>query len=175
MNINLGNWTNELHSDFEQVKRIDSARKLKKHIICLDTEKKYIEIQGSSKEPYVATLEKCTCPDFMFRRLPCKHMYCLAFELGLMEDLPVFDKKTSTFDAEAETKRFYTLYENGEISADTYAKIFTTLIKDFPSSPKTKKNFDISKEIAKYCSMYEAGQISSDTYVRICTALSKAN
>jgi len=32
-----------------------------------------------------ATLESCTCPDFKERKLPCKHMYRLASELGLIE------------------------------------------------------------------------------------------
>ena len=34
---------------------------------------------------YRTTLESCTCPDFKERKLPCKHMYRLASELGLIE------------------------------------------------------------------------------------------
>lgn len=34
---------------------------------------------------YNTTLESCTCVDFQRRNLPCKHMYRLAIELGLIE------------------------------------------------------------------------------------------
>jgi hypothetical protein len=27
---------------------------------------------------YRVTLEECNCPDFQERKLPCKHIYCLA-------------------------------------------------------------------------------------------------
>lgn len=31
---------------------------------------------------YDTTLSTCTCPDFRERKLPCKHIYCLALLLG---------------------------------------------------------------------------------------------
>ena len=34
---------------------------------------------------YVATLSTCTCTDFSRRKLPCKHMYRLAYELGILQ------------------------------------------------------------------------------------------
>lgn len=40
---------------------------------------------GSGKKPYTATLSKCTCNDFVKRKLPCKHMYSLAHQLGYIE------------------------------------------------------------------------------------------
>lgn len=36
---------------------------------------------------YHTTLYDCTCPDFQFRRQPCKHMYYLAVDLGLLSTL----------------------------------------------------------------------------------------
>lgn len=129
MAISFGNWPENIHSDFEQVKRIESGRKLKKNIVTLDPENQEIVIQGSSAEPYHATLQECTCADFAIRQAPCKHMYCLASELGLLDDLPVYDKKKSSFDPQAEMSRYRSLYETGEISADTYVKISTALSK----------------------------------------------
>lgn len=41
---------------------------------------------------YRTTLVSCTCPDFKERKLPCKHMYRLASEFGLIElPDPVFE------------------------------------------------------------------------------------
>jgi len=40
------------------------------------------------KHVCIATLSDCSCPDFRFGKkssTPCKHMYCLASELGLVD------------------------------------------------------------------------------------------
>lgn len=129
MPISFGNWPENIHSDFEQVKRIEAGKKLKKSIISLDKEKQEVVIQGSASIPYETTLNECTCADFSIRQAPCKHMYCLAFELGLMDDLPKYDKKKSSFDPGAELERYRSLYETGEIGADAYVKICTALAK----------------------------------------------
>lgn len=43
---------------------------------------------------YSTTLSECNCYDFQNRHLPCKHMYRLAVELGIIEIIkrPSFDK-----------------------------------------------------------------------------------
>lgn len=33
--------------------------------------------QRREPSPYVTTLEACSCPDFQYRRRPCKHMYAV--------------------------------------------------------------------------------------------------
>ena len=38
---------------------------------------------GSSQGAYRTTLASCSCPDFKKRKVPCKHMYYLAYELNL--------------------------------------------------------------------------------------------
>lgn len=45
------------------------------------------EIRGASGAVYHTTLNDCTCPDFQRRHQPCKHMYRIALELGLLSDL----------------------------------------------------------------------------------------
>ena len=57
MSVNFGGWPSGIHSDFEQVKRIESGKKLKKKIVALDKEGQRIVIQGSAAEPYQATLQ----------------------------------------------------------------------------------------------------------------------
>lgn len=129
MELIIGNWPADIHSDFEQVKRIESGRKLKSKIVCFDADAQTISIQGSAAEPYFTTLNECNCADYSIQGKPCKHIYALAFELGLMDSLPVYKKQTSTFDAAKEIDKYQSLYENGEISADAYVKICSVLSK----------------------------------------------
>ena len=129
MNIIFGGWPAEIHSDFEQVKRIESSKKLGKDILNFDADRQTLIVQGSSSVPYETTLTECTCADFAMRQAPCKHMYCLAAKLGLMNDLPVYKKKKSSFRPSDEMEKYRGLYEAGEISADSYAKICTVLAK----------------------------------------------
>lgn len=44
----------------------------------------HARIQSSSGATYSVSLTSCTCPDFQNRHQPCKHMYRLALELGLL-------------------------------------------------------------------------------------------
>lgn len=41
-------------------------------------------IHSDSGESYSTTLYNCTCPDFLYRKQPCKHMLRLALEVGLL-------------------------------------------------------------------------------------------
>ena len=129
MSVTFGKWEPSIHDDFEQVKRMESARKLKKDIVEIDREAKRIRIQGSAGKPYHSTLDKCDCMDFIKRNLPCKHIYCLAFELGEMDGLPVYRKGSGDFDAKKEINKYKGLYLRGEISADAYVKICSALSK----------------------------------------------
>lgn len=42
------------------------------------------DIAGESGAVYHVSLSSCTCPDFLSRKRPCKHMYRLALELGAL-------------------------------------------------------------------------------------------
>lgn len=81
MGVLFGVWPSNLHSDFEQVKRIDAGRKLKKKVISFDPDMQTMVISGSAAEPYQCDLEACTCADFAIRNLPCKHIYCRRMNL----------------------------------------------------------------------------------------------
>ena len=129
MNVHFGEWPSDIHADFEQVKRIEAGRKLKKKIVSFDPASQSLIISGSASVPYHCTLESCTCADFAIRHLPCKHIYCLADELGLLNDLPKYKKGAGSFDPAAELERYRALYESGQISADAYTKVCTPLAK----------------------------------------------
>lgn len=49
----------------------------------VDLEKKCATFVGGGGDKYATTLIGCTCPDFVEREKPCKHMYWLAHELGV--------------------------------------------------------------------------------------------
>lgn len=132
MDIAIGSWPKEMHSDFEQVKRIGTAKKIKgQDILSLDPEMKEMTIQGSAGEPYQVSLNECTCTDFALRKAPCKHIYRLAMELGLLDSssLPVYDKKHSDFNPKAEIEKYRSLYLDGKIDGDSYVKLCATLSK----------------------------------------------
>lgn len=62
----------------------------------IDKAKKVGRFSSTSVLPYYDTsLSSCTCFDFQERKLPCKHIYRLAVELGYIEIInrPSFDKK----------------------------------------------------------------------------------
>lgn len=65
----------------EQKKRCDAGRKLVKKIK-IKGEKG--EFKGSGKNPYIVTLDNCSCGDFIRYHKPCKHMFSLAINLGIV-------------------------------------------------------------------------------------------
>lgn len=52
-------------------------------------------VQGSAAEPYTVTLDSCTCKDFENNKQPCKHMYLLALELGLLLSVDMTETKAA--------------------------------------------------------------------------------
>ena len=134
MGVIFGSWPESLHSEFEQVKRIEAGRKLKKKIASFDVvsfnpNEQTLFIAASVADPYECNLQTCTCADFKIRHLPCEHIYCLADALGLLADLPKYRKGSGSFDPAAELERYRSLYETGQISADAYVKVCTPLAK----------------------------------------------
>lgn len=77
------NWSS-YHEDPDQQKRIVSARKSSCTPITVDFTQNTATFLGSSGH-HTTTLQKCSCIDFNRRKLPCKHMYRLAMELGCMK------------------------------------------------------------------------------------------
>lgn len=49
----------------------------------IDTNLHYGIYAGAKGGRYRTTLSQCSCPDFMEREVPCKHMYHLAWKCGL--------------------------------------------------------------------------------------------
>lgn len=68
----------------EQQKRIEKAIGDKCRPISIDFQNQTAFFGGSGKRPYETTVDTCTCRDYYVRRLPCKHIYRLRMELGMM-------------------------------------------------------------------------------------------
>ncbi len=74
----FANCYEDTHGDPNQIKRQKSACKL--HVVSIDTE----NLIGVIND-YDVTLLSCKCVDYGMRKLPCKHMYRLAHELGIIK------------------------------------------------------------------------------------------
>lgn len=79
-------WPSGIHDTADQKKRLESARSSKTTPDSIDKERRSGVFAGSGAAPYATTLDSCTCGDFFRRQLPCKHMYRLAIELGLLDE-----------------------------------------------------------------------------------------
>jgi hypothetical protein len=81
--MEFGKWGEDVHTLQDQQKRIVNAKKPGMTPLSIDEESRCAVFAGSGKLPYRTTLEDCTCSDFVRRKLPCKHIYRLAIDLGL--------------------------------------------------------------------------------------------
>ena len=74
--------SSDIDNEPDQIKRQKSGMSSK----CIPAEVNYEEetaiFNGSGKSPYITTTTTCTCRDFFVRRLPCKHIYRLRYELN---------------------------------------------------------------------------------------------
>lgn len=130
--MSFGNWPDEIHKEIDQLKRIANAKKInKKKVLEIDKEAQTASIVGSSGEIYSVTLDNCNCVDFAHSKgKPCKHIYRLAMELGLLPEPPALNpEKVKAFadSIPAEIERFTQLYNDGAITSDKYIKIVTAL------------------------------------------------
>lgn len=72
-----------VHDEPDQLKRQESACAAKLTPLSIDKERGVGIFKGSRE--YCTALDSCQCTDWGMRKKPCKHMYRLAFELGVME------------------------------------------------------------------------------------------
>ena len=78
-------WTNkDIHTTAGQVERQHRSQQVQLPVL-IDEKNKIYHIHGARKNPYRVTLLSCDCKDYLERGLPCKHMYKLAFELGILK------------------------------------------------------------------------------------------
>jgi hypothetical protein len=100
-------WGDKIHDEPPQQRRMERAQLIAK-VDNLDAVKGSCTIKGSSSTPYITTLTSCTCTDFKraFKRkhtIPCKHIYRLAHELGII-DLGKISNVVITFNEDKKHK-----------------------------------------------------------------------
>lgn len=87
-------WDDSVHADEAQIVRQGKAMTYPFDFVA-DREKQRAWFSSTTLMPYYDThLDRCDCGDFQERGLPCKHIYRLAVELGVIEIIkrPSFDK-----------------------------------------------------------------------------------
>lgn len=77
-------WPPDTHTTEYAQKRINSALSAKLTPVMISKEDMYGYFKGSSGR-YETWLDTCACIDFIRGKLPCKHIYRLAMELGAMD------------------------------------------------------------------------------------------
>lgn len=78
-------WDESIHEDEKQIERQGWAMNYP-FTFEIDKENKCGKFSSTTLVPYYEThLDSCTCNDYMERQKPCKHIYRLAVELGLIE------------------------------------------------------------------------------------------
>lgn len=74
--------SSDIDSEPDQIKRQKSGMSSKCKPVDINYDEKTAIFSGSGKSPYVTTTSTCTCRDYSVRRLPCKHIYRLRYELN---------------------------------------------------------------------------------------------
>ncbi len=78
-------WDSSVHESDYAAKRIKSAKSAKLTPIKIDSADCYGYFQGAHGR-YETWLDSCPCGDFIRSKLPCKHIYRLAIELGVIDE-----------------------------------------------------------------------------------------
>ena len=74
--------SSDIDNEPDQLKRQKSGMSAKCTPVEIDFENKTAIFKGSGKTPYTTTETTCTCRDYFVRKLPCKHIYRLRYELS---------------------------------------------------------------------------------------------
>ena len=88
--MTFGKWPDELHYEPEQLLKIERARQISSDDVHIDVRTMSGHIIGSKKPNsnerhiYSVDANSCTCGDFIANKRPCKHMYRIAIECGLI-------------------------------------------------------------------------------------------
>lgn len=122
-----------IHWELPQLKSQREALTLKESVITRISNDE-IQVKGSGADPYIASIGRCTCPDFMKNkkgRAPCKHIYWLAMDKGLFS-LPVISeecKQEAEKEIESRLLHWKQVYLNGGISLNRYIAILEAFSK----------------------------------------------
>lgn len=129
----------DTHNTEEQLKRQKSALRL--NVQSIDKENNTGVIND-----YKVSLDGCSCRDYFVRRLPCKHMYRLAHEVGVftLVGKVVDDKTVKNFkEARAAKKEFY----ESLLQLPEQAQILLYEIVSYQNERKLKLDDNIKEQL----------------------------
>jgi len=112
---------NDFHSEQNQLKRLNSAKEIHCTPLYIDKDSASGTFQGKIQK-YNTSLIFCECEDFSKNAKPCKHMYRLALELGLIE---------GTFESSLEKITNQLKYEEAVIIIDSLPENAQITLRDF--------------------------------------------
>ena len=120
-------WIHQSTDQFNRQLRAFESNSSPQHI---NYETKSCQIRGSNRTMYNVSLENCTCPDYVERQLPCKHMYQLADELDIFDLSNAMNEYLSNDDDLKEFEEFIneTKETNSPVSQDIQMKSGTARI-----------------------------------------------
>lgn len=81
----FGKWSEAVHRTEKQKRAIEKAVRSETTPVSVDREEESGVFWGSGKDLYQTTLSSCTCSEFVNFKVPCKHIYRLAMELGIID------------------------------------------------------------------------------------------
>lgn len=99
-------WDLSLHNNKSQAKKQIKALDLKPYKFDEDNLQAEF-ISKDTGEIYITSLNSCTCESFKREKVPCKHMYSLAYTLGVFK--PKLKKSTNQSEKERMLQDFSTL------------------------------------------------------------------
>lgn len=70
-------WGDEIHDQWGQSDRIERSYEQTFDVLAFNSNARLALLSGTKGDHYFTTPSACTCPDFMKRGLPCKHLYYL--------------------------------------------------------------------------------------------------
>ncbi len=142
-------WDPSVHESERAAKRIKSAKSAKLTPIKIDTDDLYGYFQGSSGR-YETWLDSCPCKDFSLSRLPCKHIYRLAIELGVIDEKTVADRTAILKPLEEKVSLSETLDIVEKLSEEAQCELLKIASRTTSKYPFVQINADnIADELIK--------------------------
>lgn len=129
----------DVHETPDQEKRFASSKEAALTPLSIDRGNFSAIIPGKNGT-YHVTLESCECSDFKRRHLPCKHIYRLAIELGIIEE-NVLSYRHGGYS----WKQAVEILENysDEVQQTFYDIFYNTMRKTLPVRKKKKDEISL--------------------------------
>lgn len=151
----INGYGDKFHCSSDQYYRFQRALNNEKLGAVVSMNPKYMQmrIRGSyhPEKIYNVTLKKCECADFLERHLPCKHMYKLALELGIVD---------SSWDLSGLSAELHTLL------TDLKPTHLQALFRLMDKQKRSNKYFTIGKRSVP-SALVKSGFIVEDSYVNM--------